>query len=73
MSVKRQFRCDLCHSEIRPDDQPGGLGILWAGSLIKPVLLGDSEHHLCGLCLKQLEAMFVDMRRMEKIRAEVAA
>ena len=73
MTTKRQFHCDLCRSEIRFDDAPGGAGIRFEFNKIEMKLLTDAEHHLCGSCLRQLEAMFIDLRRTEKIRAEVDA
>jgi hypothetical protein len=71
MTTKRQFHCDLCRSEIRLDDQPGGVGIRFSFQSINMTTLHDAESHLCGACLERLEAMFTDLRKIEKIRAEV--
>ena len=73
MTVRRQYRCDLCNSEII-EGNATGVGIRWEGlNTIKMVLLRDSEHHLCPSCLKGLEDMFTDLRNHEAIRAAVDA
>lgn len=71
MTVRRHFNCDLCHSEIT--DITEGIGIRWEFQRIKNVLVHDSEHHLCGKCCIDLQAMFADIQKTGNIRAKVDA
>jgi hypothetical protein len=70
MTCRRQYKCDLCHDEIR--DATGGIGILWSsGNAIHNVLIPDSEHHLCNRCIEALGAMLEDIKRMTAIYSQI--
>lgn len=73
MNVRREFKCDLCNSEIRNLSE--GIGIRWEfqaiKSVLKSVLIHDSEHHLCGKCCADLKAMFADLDRIQAIRVQM--
>lgn len=63
MSVKHLFSCDLCRSDIYANDKPPGIGLRWEFQRIKPGRLDESEHHLCDVCVHQLEDTFVEIRK----------
>lgn len=62
MTCRRQYKCDLCQSEIR--ELADGIGITWnACDQIHNVIIASSEHHLCNACIVGLKDMFAEIDR----------
>lgn len=59
MSVKREYRCDLCGEGPGPGFGASSdlIGLLWEGrGVIVEAPWREVEHHICARCLSSLQA-----------------
>ena len=57
MSVRREYKCNLCHSPIveTGSGNVGGVGIHFAHPHLQFKLVNDTENHLCSRCLEGIK------------------
>jgi hypothetical protein len=68
MTVKREYRCNLCGDTIK--DSTAGIGIKWASDTTEGTLVSDSEHHMCSPCCRRLREMFDRLGREDLARPQ---
>ena len=70
MTVRREYRCNLCHDAIA---QTGGgtfvgVGVTFTYPGIKFGMIRESENHLCSTCLNGIKAECAALDRMEEAK-----
>ena len=72
MTVKHEFRCNLCGDEIVPYEKPGrhGVGIEFRESnAVRFRLLHDANHHLCDICIRGVRIEADEFHRIDKAQS----
>jgi hypothetical protein len=68
VSVKHEYRCNLCEDVI--PNYTDGIGLIWSYDTISTTLIDDSNDHMCSACCRRIKEMFAELDRHEAMREE---